>query len=95
MPYFNAYTRVKGFLKAMMMSIMKQIQEHPDEPVHPLFEEMGMGSIAKDLQHQIDTYWRGEYPFKQLSSCNDPMVWWQERAKLSDARTLAVSTYST
>jgi hypothetical protein len=78
MPYFNAYTQVKAFLKDMMKSIMECIQKHPDEPVPTLFKEMGMGSIAKDLQHQIDAYWQGEYPFKQLSPCNDPMTWWQE-----------------
>jgi len=90
MPYFNAYTRVKAFLKDMMKSIMERIQKHPDEPVPALFKEMCMGSIAKDLQHQIDAYWRGEYPFKQSSPCNDPMTWWQELKKLSDARVLAV-----
>jgi hypothetical protein len=64
MPYFNAYTQVKAFLKDMMKSIMEHIQKHPYEPVPALFKEMGMGLIAKDLQHQIDAYWWGEYPFK-------------------------------
>ena len=90
MPYFNAYTRVKSFLKDLMKSIMERIQKHPNEPVPTLFKEMSMGSIAKDLQRQINAYWREEYPFKQSSPCNNPIVRWQELEKLSDARVLAV-----
>jgi hypothetical protein len=88
MPYYNTYTQVKTFLKDMMNSITERIQKYPDEPVPTLFKEMGMGSTTKDLQHQINAYWRGEYLFKQTSPCNNPMVWWQELEKFSSSSSM-------
>jgi len=90
--YFNAYTRVKAFLKDILKSIITHIQKYPNEPVPELFEDMDAQEVVQEFRRQLDTYWREEHPFQKPLTGNDPLAWWKGFSMHSDARVLAVST---
>lgn len=91
-PYYNAYIRVKDFLKDNLKSIIARIQKYPDEPVPGLFEDMNAREVVQEFRHQLEAYWREEHPFKKPLTSNDPLAWWKSFLTHSDARVLAVST---
>ena len=91
-PYFNAYTRVKEFLKENLKSVIMCIQKYPDEPVSGLFEDMDAQEAVQEFRCQLEAFWREEHPFKKPLTSNDPLAWWKSLLTHPDARVLAVST---
>ncbi|KAK7041309.1 ribonuclease H-like domain-containing protein [Favolaschia claudopus] len=88
--FAHAYDRVKKFLKSLLKSMIDRISTHPDEPVHPVIEDLGPVATAKAFRNQFDSFWRQEWPFNQGISDGDPLKWWKSLALHPQANVLAI-----
>ena len=86
MPYANAHKRVKEFLKVLLRP---EVDRHETHPI-PALMQLTTAQIVDGLRHQIDAYWRGEWPFDQKVENNDPLAWWTSLCHHPHARVLAV-----
>ena len=64
---------------------------HPDEPVHAIFKLLSPAQIVDELRHQLEAFWRGEWPFDQQASVKDgnSLGWWEAFSDHPHAHVLA------
>ena len=95
LPYNNAYNRVKDFLKDLLRNILERHVDNPDEVKGGIFEQTTQVQTVTDLHHQLEAYWRNEYPFNSVMvKKGDPLTWWQSFCDHPNAQVLAVCTAS-
>ena len=85
-PYYNAYKRVKEFLKDLLRP---EVERHETHPI-PALKQLTPAQIVEGLRHQFDGYWRGEWPFDQQVEDNNPLAWWASLCHHPHTRVLAV-----
>jgi hypothetical protein len=89
LPYPHAHGRVKNFLKDMLR---EKLRLFPKGLIEPALKDLSPVQIVDDLRHQLDAYWRNEWPFNQPVKDNDPLAWWKALEDHPYARVLAVRT---
>ena len=66
--------------------------------MHPIFREMDAAQIVDDLSHQMEAYWRNEYPFNIPVKDGNPLAWWKSLSEHVHGHVLSVckvmSSYS-
>jgi hypothetical protein len=68
---------------------------NPDEVKGGIFEQTTQAQTVADLRHQLEAYWRNEYPFNNVTvKKGDPLAWWQSFRNHPNAQVLAVCTAS-
>ena len=90
-PYPHAYNRVKDYLKNMLRAQLARCKSHPGDRIHPIFKELSPSQIVEDLRHQLEAFWRGEWPFDMPVKDGNSLAWWESLAMHRHARILAVS----
>ena len=88
--YTNTYSRVKNFLKDLLRKKLAHHQTHPDDPIEPLFKELSPSEVVDSLRHQLEAFWRNEWPFKEPVKDGDPLGWWETLRNHPHAQVLAV-----
>jgi hypothetical protein len=81
----------------MLREQLARCEAHPNDHMHPIFREMDAAQIVVDLRHQIEAYWRNEYPFNIPVKDGNPLAWWKSLSEHVHGRVLSVrimSSYS-
>jgi hypothetical protein len=81
----------------MLQNMLESIASSDDTTVgHPILHSKGPRDCAVDLKHQIDAFWKGEYPFNVSANENitDPLEWWTRLERHEHGQVLAVSNQS-
>jgi hypothetical protein len=66
-------------------------KSHPGDRIHSIFKELSPSQIVEDLHHQLEAFWRGEWPFDTPVKNGNSLAWWESLAMHRHARILAVS----
>lgn len=77
----------------MLKPMLEQIRSSSDPSIgHPVLREKGVGNSVKDLKHQIEQFWNGDYPFRvaDAEKITDPLDWWRDVGKHDSAKVLSV-----
>jgi len=91
MLYPHAYNRVKNYLKDMLRAQLARHKSHPGDRIHPIFKELSPSQTVEDLRHQVEAFWRGEWPFDAPVKNGNSLAWWESLVMHPHARVLAVS----
>ncbi|KAG0700235.1 ribonuclease H-like domain-containing protein, partial [Suillus ampliporus] len=93
LPYPIAYGRVKIFLKDMLCKKLDRHQMHPEDSFEPLLKDLSQAQVVDGLRHQLEAFWRNEWPFNEPVKDGNPLGWWEALRHHSQAQVLAVRTY--
>ena len=91
--YPRAYERLREYLRNMLKPMLERIQSSSDPSVgHPDLREKGVSTSVKDLKHQIELFWNGEYPFRvtDVGKITNPLDWWRDIGRYDGAKVLSV-----
>ena len=73
--------------------MLEQVQSSSNPSIgHPVLREKGVSSSVKDLKHQIELFWNGDYPFSVVDAekVPDPLDWWRDIGRHDGAKVLSV-----
>ena len=91
--YPRAYERLREYLRNMLKPMLERIQNSTDPNIgHPVLREKGVSTSVKDLKHQIELFWNGDYPFRvtEAAKVTDPLDWWRDVGRHDGAKVLSV-----
>ena len=98
MHYPHAYNRIKDYLKDMLRAQLAHYKSHPGDRIHSIFKELSPSQIVEDLHHQLEAFWRGEWPFDTPVKNSNSLAWWEFYIlvnSLPDERTNSTITWFT
>jgi cytochrome b len=90
--YPHAYPRVKDFLKDKLQKDLAHYVANPKSALATsIFKVLSAADIVSGLRHQIEAFWRDEWPFDQQVKDGNPLAWWESLQDHPHDRVLAVS----
>lgn len=75
----------------MLKAHIKRMKTHPSEHAPQILVKLGAIKAVEEFRHQLEGYWRSEYPFDSPVRDGDVLGWWRALAQHPQARVLAVS----
>jgi hypothetical protein len=56
-----------------------------------IFKVLTPAEIVNGLRHQVEAFWRSEWPFNEPIKDGNPLAWWESLQNHPHAHVLAVS----
>ena len=76
----------------MLRAELDSSKSHSKDQGPPILHELSPAQVVDELRHQLDAFWRSEWPFNNQTVQNDHSLgWWESLRDHPHARILAVS----